>query len=824
MCTPGDGPATPRGKNNLGFVELPDHALDLLSHYTQSEDWEVVLVVSRARDTDVMRMAEILQIPTMEAPERLPLLSCSRVIVGDQPSNIMDTTREVLEGSAVEIVPLEQALTEVRSQATATDAAAAPLDPAAWSDLLPSMEQQAAGAEPQAEETEQPAAPVELAPQPEPAQFEAPPQEEAGGDTQAEASAEELRGEPVVESPPAAEPEPVAQSEPDHGSTPTPAEGIDALRGILQRAIAETLASGGAFFLPDGPGGQWRAVAREGISPENAEAFDQRLGEVICREVYVSGVPRITHRNPEGAPESWAEFASPEAAAIGITQDAKVIGILAVVAETPPVAFDDESVLLLARSAREAAGILSRIVGEGADTGDRWQEALIEVDQFMASPENLGARLRGVADALGRTLAADFARLFLVDPLSRRLSLAGAPEGVASWQPLSQPLDRGFLGAMIRIGEVHIAGMFQERGERRAALVCVPIQAREPRALIVLENIPVPAESEEQIFRLLREVVSHTEELIATEEGVVAQELLYQLKMRVTDQIPQLAALPPVQRTRAALELALQNLAAEVAIWVPANKGRPISTEPRSPKAISILGQVRWSLDRIAQWVTANGPTAVGLGAEEANPEAPAGPAPYIGVVSPDGEGVLVTFFPPDEVTGSPAQVPVHVLIEVGHHISELCSPRFTPGMRTAPVMPAAIPQPDILTDQHGFRLLTRQEWLRSRRYGHAFALTRLRFTSPPSEETAAALRSFLLARKRDVDFLTEREPGACVLLSPEVDENPEGIRERMLREWGEAHPDLPIEADQRIFPRDGQDESVYLTWADGSTDAQRAA
>jgi hypothetical protein len=207
---------------------------------------------------------------------------------------------------------------------------------------------------------------------------------------------------------------------------------------------------------------------------------------------------------------------------------------------------------------------------------------------------------------------------------------------------------------MIRLGEVHIVGTFHERGERRAALICIPIQTQEPRALIVLENVPVPAESEEDIFRLLREVVMHTEELISTEEGVVAQELLYQLKMRVTDQIPQLVALPPVQRAHAALELALQNLAAEVAIWIPRSGGRPISTEPRSPRAIAILGQVRWSLDRIVQWVNENGSTSVGIGAEPDDAAAPVGPVPYIGVTSPDNEGVLVAFFPDegDRISG----------------------------------------------------------------------------------------------------------------------------------------------------------------------------
>jgi GAF domain-containing protein len=598
----------------------------------------------------------------------------------------------------------------------------------------------------------------------------------------------------------------------------------DGLRSILRLAMHATHASGGAVLLPSRENGAWRALAREGISAENIDAFERWIGEGICREVLMSGVPRITHRTPTGAIESWGEFASPEAAAVGIVKDGRVIGILAVIAESAPIVFDDDAVLLLASFARDAVDEVSGTIGTGPDIGDRWEKALIEVDQLMASPENLGARLRGVAESLGRTLAADFSRVFIVEPLARRLSLAATSQGAASWQPATQPLDRGFLGAMIRLGEVHIVGTFHERGERRAALICIPIQTEEPRALIVLENVPVPAESEEDIFRLLREVVMHTEELIATEEGVVAQELLYQLKMRVTDQIPQLAALPPVQRARAALELTLQNLAAEVAIWIPRDGGRPISTEPRTPRAITILGQLRWSIDRIVQWVNESGSTSVGIGAEPDEAAAPVGPAPYIGVVSPDSEGVLVAFFPPDEVTGSPAQVPVHVLLEVGHHISELCSPRFAVEAHATLALQSVAPQPEAVFDLRGFRLLTRQEWLRSRRYGHEFALTRFRLAARPCDEEQAALREFLLARKRDVDLITEPEAGTCFVLSPEVDQNPEGIRDRMLREWSEAHPQLLIEADQRVFPRDGHDESIYLEWAEEPSGSQRAA
>ena len=89
MFTSGDESATPRRKRNLGFIELPDHALDVLSHYTQRADWDVVLVVGHARDSHVMRMAEILQIPAMDAPERLPLLGCDRVIVNDQTASLL---------------------------------------------------------------------------------------------------------------------------------------------------------------------------------------------------------------------------------------------------------------------------------------------------------------------------------------------------------------------------------------------------------------------------------------------------------------------------------------------------------------------------------------------------------------------------------------------------------------------------------------------------------------------------------------------------------------------------------------------------------------
>jgi len=327
------------------------------------------------------------------------------------------------------------------------------------------------------------------------------------------------------------------------------------------------------------------------------------------------------------------------------------------------------------------------------------------------------------------------------------------------------------------------------------------------------------------VMALLNRMIDHVQEIIGVEEGVDAQELLYQLKMRVTDQMPQLAPLPPVQRTRAALELAVQLLAGEAAIWVPPHGARPVTSEPHTSRAANLLAEVRASLDLLSELVQDRGAVAGGSDAPGWDAKAPRGPAPYVGVSAGSEQGVLLLFFSPDETVGSPAQVTAQVLLEVLAKISEICSPGFTEKVAAAapPARKPVAPNSQAVMDAKEMDALIHQEWLRSRRYGHAFALTRFRLKAG-DEAGPARLGDFILREKRDVDLMAEVRPGAFVVLSPEVDRNPDGLRRRLSEAWRRRPGAAALEVEQRVFPRDGHAETLYHAWVRGEEASSRAA
>jgi hypothetical protein len=74
------------------------------------------------------------------------------------------------------------------------------------------------------------------------------------------------------------------------------------------------------------------------------------------------------------------------------------------------------------------------------------------------------------------------------------------------------------------------------------------------------------------------------------------------------------------------------------------------------------------------------------------------------------------------------------------------------------------------------------------------------------------------------VDLLTELRAGTFVILSPEVGHAPSGIVRRLVKLWDQEHAGLELEADQKVFPRDGQAADVYLNWVSAEAGAAEAA
>jgi len=94
----------------VAFVELPDEALDILSHYTQDPGFNVTLVVSMEPDSYAIRMADILKVDILDVPNRLTLSMCDRIIVGPAPDDLVESIREMMDGTTTEVWTIPQVL------------------------------------------------------------------------------------------------------------------------------------------------------------------------------------------------------------------------------------------------------------------------------------------------------------------------------------------------------------------------------------------------------------------------------------------------------------------------------------------------------------------------------------------------------------------------------------------------------------------------------------------------------------------------------------------------------------------------------------------
>ncbi len=901
-------------RRNVGFVELPDEALDVFSHYTQLPDWDCVLVVSQVYDSYAVRMAEILQIPVLDVANRLSLLACDRVIVGNRPASLLASIQELLAETAVEVVALERALKELgMSAAPAPEGsapegealAAGPLDDGLWGEPLaatggvdpevrgerendsgslawkrvpdspvvpdasrrarPDLEPISAAGDGDAVDGPALPVPMDTPPAPGPAADDG---AQTGVDSEpelesappAETPAPVTGSAPAEETAPLPVPGPAEESDPAAGTetgSPMPeaapvAAGFDSgsllgeelgrrlgplaldpdqermLADILGMAARATHAGSGSIMLLDRDARNLRIAVAVGLPAETVAAVRRPVGEGVAGTVFATGSPRVAkHPAPGASPDAGGD----ESASVPILSEGRPIGVLNVTLEPGSPGLDEKAVALLTRFAKEASGAVLKALDLHGLEDERRREALLgQVDRLMGLQESLPVRLKAVGDVLGQALRADFVHFFVVDPLGRRLEIQTPPRGTTVWHPRSQPLDRGFFGLAMRAGRPQSLSAEAGEGEEpRAAMACLPIRTSRPRGLIVLENLPFGPGSVSEMNELLEAVGERVEALLRVEEGVEAQELLYQLKMRVTDQIPQLAALPPVQRTRSALELAVQLLAGEAAIWVPPHGARPVTSEPHNRRVSTLLAEARSGLDLLAEFVREKGAVAGGADAPGWDPRAPKGPAPYVGVAGSSEEGVLILFFAPDETAGSPAQVSPEVMIDLLLRMADLCSPEFRAQSAAGPtpVPPAAAPtagasaalDPRAALPIAALRRQVHQEWIRSRRYGHSFALTRFALDPAAAGDDparSAILRAFLLREKRDVDLLSEVGPAAFVILSPEVDRHPDGVRKRLTDKWRTVEPELVLRTDQRIFPRDGHAENLYQGWIGG--------
>jgi len=703
----------------VGLVELPDDALDLLSHYTQDPWFEVVLVVGVDPESYPMRMAEILQVPISDVASRMALGGCDLVVVGPKPSDLLNDVQEMMGGMPIEVISVTAAceatglnVLGVQAPGRTGDDWDEPVDefevvppggsprPAAADDSalhieheLPDAEEAAPVAASPSDPTpapthsssaSQPASPPQKPPTVDLRRHEAPENSEPAPAAANDPDPDPMDDEPYFQTP---APDPrVAEddvSEPVSGGFDVgPVLGED-LRGhvsglsldtrenelldrILDTSIQATHTQSGSIMLLDRDQKHLRIAVARGLPGHVVRTVRQRVGEGVAGEVFANGKPRLLRgRVPRRGPDRDLRPRLRQAAVVPILSEERPIGVLCVNLETDNLVLSDDTILLLARFATEiSTAILKAIQVDAYDGPVRHQALLRQVERLMALDDPLPRRLLWVGGAASRAYRAEAHHLFVVDPLGKRLErLTGRSDRRRS-QGDFLALDRGALGWAVRRGAPQAVVLTDPATGDSSVSFLVPIRGTSPHGLLVLENTD-PATGPEELAAL-DEILQRVGEIIEVEKNLVAQEVFTQLQLRIQDHAHRFGSLLPHERARAVIEFTVDLLAAECAVWVAPPDERPIWTRPSGNHTAALQARFRRDLDAVARCIAERGGSVVaGLDPAEEPGETPAGFTPWVGVTTSAKGGVFIVVFSPEDAAGTPAQVPAPVLLRV---------------------------------------------------------------------------------------------------------------------------------------------------------------
>ena len=491
-------------KKIIGFIELPDEALDLFGHYARRPDWEVGVVVSIDGQSYAARMAGILKIPLLDRPNRPALVTCDRLIVGKKPG-LRATVQELLDDTQVEVVPVEAALAEL-AQAAAKSA-----------------QKQAT----QATKTSKPA----------PRTGETPPVRKPAPKKRAAPAAATRAPVPAPVQPPAPPPAtPAAQGSResrifDAGTllgadfrsklqSLSLEDGDRLLREILELAVKVMHADSGSIMLVDETGTHLRIAVANGLPEWVVTHTRQEVGKGIAGKVFASGEPQIVHGHLSG-PQATSADVRPslrDAACVPIPGKEGPIGVLNLNVESEGRRLDRSAIPLMKAFAREVSGAILKAISLKRLSGNVQREVAIrQVERLMSLQQNLRSRLLSVSDVMGQSLAADFTHCMVVDASIEYLEMADAGQDPSGLHSRRQPIDRGFAAWVLRQETPCVleGGV----GDARAAIAYLPLSSGRPIAVFCFERIPLDRTTAVQILQFLTEAKEIIEALLALEDS-----------------------------------------------------------------------------------------------------------------------------------------------------------------------------------------------------------------------------------------------------------------------------------------------------------------
>jgi len=490
-------------KKIIGFIELPDEALDLFGHYARRPDWEVGVVVSIDGQSYAARMAGILKIPLLDRPNRPALVTCDRLVVGKKPG-LRATVQELLDDTHVEVIPVEAAMEELAKLNAAAAARAR-----AESAKKPAPKKKPAAQKPVAQKPvgQKPVAQKPAAPKP----------AGSGPSLTSPAKAPPTTAPPMSESRSFDAGILLGADFRDKLQSLPLEDGDRLLRGILELAVKVTHADSGSIMLVDETGSHLRIAVADGLPEWVVTHTRQEVGKGIAGTVFATGEPQIVHGHLSG-PQATSADVRPslrEAACVPIPGKEGPIGVLNLNVESDGARLDRSAIPLMKLFAREASGAILKALSLKRLSGNVQREVAIrQVERLMSLQESLPSRLLSVADVMGQSLGADFTHCMVVDPTGAQLELADPNKEQNLLYPRRQPIDLGFAGWVLR----QEAPCVLEGGTKeRAALAYLPLSSGRPIAVFCFERIPLERTPAVQIQQFLTEAKEIIEALLALE-------------------------------------------------------------------------------------------------------------------------------------------------------------------------------------------------------------------------------------------------------------------------------------------------------------------
>jgi hypothetical protein len=566
------------------------------------------------------------------------------------------------------------------------------------------------------------------------------------------------------------------------------------LRELVESILEATGARTGSVMLPEWGADQLRIATAVGLSEEIIAKSRPTIGDGLVGKAFATGESQTHQVEVPNLAEAGGSQQYRLAASVPIHRDGQTFGVLTVNVESlEPVSREDLLGQLAGYVGSFQSAILEAIDLSSLDLENKEQILTRHLDRIMAQEITFNDRLMAVGEVLRNTFNADFMHLYVLDPASGSLNLLTTPQGVAAAGNQIQPSSRGMLGRVLKSGKSRLVAIPDEDG-LELGTAYLTINANRPHGLLVLESFPIKTEEKASVEELLNTVVCQVEDIFEVEQGVQTQDILSEVRIRITDRLSSLNHLPAETRTQPALDMVIQELNGKAAIWIPGPGERPVTAQPHDKDSAKILADAWDTLEEMSSWIREIGSGASGATGSGWDSSGPQGPAPYAGAKDPGSDGVLLVFFAPDEDGKASSRLPARVLSEA---LFGVCGIIQQNGQEGTPASSAAVTHDsDSLLTSEELEDRIREEVERTQRTGLTFALTRFKLESD-TEDQIHFLRHFMLTSKRSVDVVAEFEDGTFVLLSPDTSPSDERLRQRFRELWQERGSESGLSVDR---------------------------